>query len=552
MNSAMLLETRETDNTNRSRDGDAARSTRAAAAIERMRRCAEASGLPMFCVEISTGVVLANSSPDFVTWMPVEVSRLLAKVRDVEVIEHSAGALFYLIPLPEADRVRTVAIGYVLTGSQPPAGLVLAAAQNDWTQERFDTWVAQQIPCPAVHLYRLLDMAVLHVDHEAREAALQLEIEELGDQLEETYEEISLLHALTRNLQISRSPNELAELCLNRLHPLIESEGSAVWIEEESGKPQFLVKGTVPFDSLGMERLIARFQDHTWSRPLVKNRIEGTLLGADFPGLRNLLIVPIAEGVSRSGWILCCNVPEGREFGTVEASLLNSLAAILGTHVRNIELYRQHQELLLSFVRSLVSTLDAKDTYTRGHSQRVALIARRLGEVLSLPAEDLQDIYLSGLLHDVGKIGVDDRILRKPGELTEEEFAQIQTHPMIGYNILEGLQNLREILPGVRNHHENYDGTGYPDRLSGEGIPLMARILAVADAYDAMGSDRPYRRGMPLERIESIFRAGAGRQWDPKVIDAYFEARDEISVIAQEHARNVEPMHKVIEPGKAE
>ena len=217
-----------------------------------------------------------------------------------------------------------------------------------------------------------------------------------------------------------------------------------------------------------------------------------------------------------------------RGSGTVESSLLTSVSMILGTHVRNIDLYQQHEDLLLSFVRSLVSSLDAKDPYTRGHSERVALIARRLGQQLELSEEDLQDIYLSGLLHDIGKIGVDDRILQKTDKLTEEELWKIQQHPMIGYSILLGLKNLRRILPGVRNHHEMFDGQGYPDRLCGEEIPMMARILAVADSYDAMGSDRPYRKGMPVPRIEEIFREGAGSQWDPIVIDAYFTCRDDI------------------------
>src|SRR5262249_37023512 len=155
-------------------------------------------------------------------------------------------------------------------------------------------------------------------------------------------------------------------------------------------------------------------------------------------------------------------------------NLLNSVARMLGTHVRNIHLDGEHDALLLSFVRSLVCTIDAKDPYTRGHSERVALVARRIGQELKLPDEDLHDIYVSGLLHDVGKIGVDDRILRKIDKLTEGEFRQIQQHPTIGYSILSGLKSLRRILPGVRNHHEMVNGKGYPDGLKGDEIPLMA------------------------------------------------------------------------------
>ncbi|HUG93266.1 MAG TPA: HD-GYP domain-containing protein [Planctomycetaceae bacterium] len=193
---------------------------------------------------------------------------------------------------------------------------------------------------------------------------------------------------------------------------------------------------------------------------------------------------------------------------------------------------REHDELILGFVRTLVNTIDAKDHYTRGHSERVARIARRLGQELGLPEVDLRDLEQAGLLHDIGKIGINDRVLQKDGALTPDEFRHVQQHPMIGYTILEGLKSLRPVLPGVRNHHESYNGRGYPDGLAGDDIPLMARILAVADAFDAMKSDRPYRVGMPLEQVEEILRRGAGRQWDPQVIEAYFAARDEIARLA--------------------
>jgi len=166
----------------------------------------------------------------------------------------------------------------------------------------------------------------------------------------------------------------------------------------------------------------------------------------------------------------------------------------------------------------------------------VALVARRIGAHLGLPEDDLRDIYLSGLLHDIGKIGVDDQILRKSGELTREEFEQVKRHPVIGYNILAGLRNLRAILPGVRHHHESFAGTGYPDGLRGDQIPLMARIIAVADSYDAMSSDRPYRPGLRLDKLETILRDGAGYQWDPRVIAAYFAIRDEVRSICDTYS----------------
>lgn len=325
-------------------------------------------------------------------------------------------------------------------------------------------------------------------------------------------------------------------MCVRGLHALIECSGATICLEDPEQGLHFLTQGRMPFDQSGLARLLARFEQHDWTKPLVKNKLQHSLLGADFPGLKNLVIVSIGGPQFRRGWIVCTNLRGGRDFGSVEANLICSIATILGTHVRNVELYDEHDDLLLSFVRSLVSTLDAKDPYTRGHSERVALIARRLGEQLGLDNNDLDDIYLSGLLHDIGKVGVDDRILAKPGQLNEEEFRQIQQHPMIGYLILQQLKNMKPILPGVRNHHEAFNGKGYPDKLKGDQIPLMARIIAVADSYDAMGSDRPYRKGMPLERLEEIFRRGANEQWDPRVIEAYFAVRNDVKMICENYS----------------
>jgi HD-GYP domain-containing protein (c-di-GMP phosphodiesterase class II) len=137
------------------------------------------------------------------------------------------------------------------------------------------------------------------------------------------------------------------------------------------------------------------------------------------------------------------------------------------------------------------------------------------------------------MLHDVGKIGVDDEVLRKPGKLTETEFEHIKTHTEIGYRILRDLKQMAPVLPVVLHHHESWDGRGYPCQLAGEQIPLFARIVAVADAYDAMASDRPYRRGMPDGQLDKILRQGQGRQWDGSVIEALFQVREEIREISR-------------------
>lgn len=150
-----------------------------------------------------------------------------------------------------------------------------------------------------------------------------------------------------------------------------------------------------------------------------------------------------------------------------------------------------------------------------------------------MPLPRRSDLYVAGLLHDVGKIGIEDDVLKKSGPLTQEEFRKIQSHVEIGVTILRDLKKLHHILPGVRHHHESYDGHGYPQGLAGEEIPYEARILAVADSFDAMSSNRPYRRRLSLMQIDEIFRNGRGQQWDPAVVDALFACRSDLEAIRQ-------------------
>jgi putative two-component system response regulator len=170
---------------------------------------------------------------------------------------------------------------------------------------------------------------------------------------------------------------------------------------------------------------------------------------------------------------------------------------------------------------ALAAAVEAKDPFTEAHTQRVAESARKLGENLGLYGSDLEALYRGGLIHDIGKIGVPDAILLKPGPLDAEELTTMHLHPIIGANIVAPLRSSPALLPIIRHHHENYDGTGYPDRLAGHAIPQLARIVAVCDAFDALINDRPYRaRKMPDEAL-AILRAGAHRQWDPEVVNVF-------------------------------
>jgi HD-GYP domain-containing protein (c-di-GMP phosphodiesterase class II) len=224
---------------------------------------------------------------------------------------------------------------------------------------------------------------------------------------------------------------------------------------------------------------------------------------------------------------------ESPPFGADDVEVMSLARQLLAEHHRHSRLYGELKETVLGLVRSFTTAIDAKDRYTCGHSERVARIATRLGQEMGLPGAVVSDLYLAGLLHDIGKIGIRDSVLLKEGELNEEEKDHVREHPVIGDRIVSSIRQLTHLRPGVRNHHERYDGTGYPDRLAGEDIPLLARVLAVADACDAMMADRPYRRGLPVGRIDAVMLAGAGKQWDPAVIGHFMTCRHELYAICQ-------------------
>jgi putative nucleotidyltransferase with HDIG domain len=192
---------------------------------------------------------------------------------------------------------------------------------------------------------------------------------------------------------------------------------------------------------------------------------------------------------------------------------------------RTKQLADKNQELRIGYVqtiRALAEAVDAKDAYTRGHSERVGVYASKLGRELGLQRELIERIYISGLLHDVGKIGIPDRIITKPDRLTPEEYEEIKRHPEIGARILQPVAFLADVVPCVRHHHEWYDGSsgGYPARLVGDQIPLPSRIILVSDTLEAMTSDRPYRKGMALDRVLAELQRYSGTQFDPLCVEA--------------------------------
>jgi putative nucleotidyltransferase with HDIG domain len=197
---------------------------------------------------------------------------------------------------------------------------------------------------------------------------------------------------------------------------------------------------------------------------------------------------------------------------------------------------RENRELFISSIKALAEAIDAKDPYTRGHSERVAIYASAIARELGWPADEVERVRVAALLHDVGKIGIDDRIIRKPTALTEEEFEIMKLHPVIGASIMSPIPRLADVIPGMRHHHEKWEGGGYPDGLKGNEIPLLARVVSVADTLDAMTTTRPYQKAMEIDFVLNRIRQLSPSRFEPRIVDALLSAwnRGAIKIMPQE------------------
>jgi putative nucleotidyltransferase with HDIG domain len=494
-------------------------------------------------IEVLTGDCLYRGAFEAGGNLPaqLELCRAVSRSGKAEFIAEEDPVVVLAIPLIESEPTRYVALAPFVIRPCDEATMVRAACSLGCKPESAEAWAKQQSVWDSRRLMHLAEMSASHWSDEFRVWQMQRENYDVSSHLSAAYEELNLLYGLTQKLKISDSIEELGKKSLEWLAEAVPAEGFVLdllpssQIEGEhttaSQRPSvFLQFGHTTIDRFQLARVIEYLDLAKQKRPMV---INASSRDANWPvpEIRQMVIVPLTEGDHLFGWLAAMNREQRAEFGTSEASLLSSVAVILGIHASNLGLYRQQAEFLASVVRALTSAIDAKDPYTCGHSDRVARIAVRLADELGCDNKELETVYLCGLLHDIGKIGIDDQVLRKAGKLTVAEYEHIKVHAEIGYRILKDLKQLDQVLPAVRHHHEAWDGSGYPRGLIGDEIPLYARIVSVADACDAMSSDRPYRKGLPEQKLDSILREGAGTQWDPQVIGAYFATRDEIRQI---------------------
>lgn len=255
--------------------------------------------------------------------------------------------------------------------------------------------------------------------------------------------------------------------------------------------------------------------------------------------------VPGQEGLSRRrlvGVAQVVNKKGGGDFTTADQEIFEGLACQAAVALERVRLYQETSDLFTDAIAALAEAIDLRDPYTRGHTRRVTMTSVGVAQEMGCSAEEVLQIRLGALLHDIGKIGMPDDILKEDGKMTEKNLAQMHLHPSDGARILERMQRLGgTIRRGVAEHHERYDGKGYPQGLQGREISLAGRIIAVADTFDAITSNRPYRKGRPTEVALSIIKEEAGRQFDPEVVQAFLQAWDKGNVALQEQTLLPDP-----------
>ena len=367
------------------------------------------------------------------------------------------------------------------------------------------------------------------------------QIEMVSSELAQVYEELVLLYNLSTNMKVTKSDTNFLQMACDKLTDIVDVEGIAIllvkMVEDEKQLVLSAGSGLIEIDEHGAALLHGRLEEEVYGgkEALLDSEIDSPFKYEWPENVKNIMAVPLwgkgkagadfAEKAENGNCIVGVMVAVNRvtkpDFDSIDRKLFNSVANECAVFIENERLFRDLKELFIGSLKALTNSIDAKDQYTRGHSERVAFISRwiavRVAEEEQLDDDLIHKIYLAGLLHDIGKMGIDEAVLRKKGKLTKKDIDIIRTHPSIGAGILDSIKQMRDIVPGVLYHHERIDGKGYPSGLTDGEIPLIGKIIGLADSFDAMTSERTYRKSLTVDEALVEIEEGLGTQFDEKV-----------------------------------
>lgn len=353
----------------------------------------------------------------------------------------------------------------------------------------------------------------------ASHAASAIDIAQLYQKVTSQVEHLEALYQLGRILNSSLSLDEILPTALTQTLDLLQAKTASVMLLDEKGE-ELRIRLAHGLSQEIVERTTVRLGER------VSGRVAATgepvlIKGQEGDDLDSSLCVPLLANQQVLGVLNIRTKADGSDFTQQDLELAGQLANIAAAAIENASLHDELQALFLSTVSAMANSIDARDPYTKGHSERVTAYAVMIAEELKLHPDELERLRYAGLLHDIGKIRIRDHILHKPGRLTDAEFTEMMKHPQYGVEIMEPVKAFERILPAMLHHHERFDGRGYPHGLAGFDIPLSARILCVADCFDAMTSDRPYRKGMPVGEAVSELAKNKSTQFDPQLVEIF-------------------------------
>ncbi len=555
----------------------------------------DAAGQIVACTDEMTNQAAAAHERDWLTDLLVRsplFAMLLANAAqqwaeqlEPAVLEPAPGLV--LAPMPLSIRRRRVgySVAVIFTSAILEAEQLAAmcqAAEQDL--ELCRCMIAALPPVSPNEVGRLVSLVrFAHEDH-ARLLSSGQAVERVGEQLAESYEEMTLLYNIIQSMTVRERPERFAALLCRELLGTLPYNWIGLQFASDRRRLRHLTGRLIlagqtdrnetqsqvrsasvqsPDNASSASNGSGR-QSHRQFRDAVKALLEATL-GSDpntpvvlepdsnphhaaFAVLGNSVVAhPIASDDEIVGLLIAGNKNDGDPAASsVDIKLLGAAATHMAIFLENAALYEDLNSMFLGTLEALTASIDAKDRYTCGHSRRVAHLTRQLAEAIGLDQRTVERMHIAGLVHDVGKIGVPEAVLLKPGKLNDEEFAWIRQHPEIGYRILKDIPQLHDILPGVLHHHERWDGKGYPAGLRGEQIPLVARLIGLADSFDAMSSNRTYRPAMSHAQVLQEITRCIGEQFDPELARVFvtldFTAYDQL--VREHQAREMRELRR--------
>jgi len=347
------------------------------------------------------------------------------------------------------------------------------------------------------------------------------DIDQLTANLAQTYEELNLIYRISAGMNALAGPVSHLEQVCRELVGATPME-SVVAILEPNGitgdRPTVIRAGPVAASDEELFKLCNQIRGNgvpAGAAHVINHVRQNTQFAWASAWLRQLGFYDLARKDKVFGALLAINRTDGQDFGSCEIQLFSTIAERSASFLETLRLYDDLEHMFLGMLHALVNSIDAKDPYTCGHSQRVAWLSRYIAELAGLSEAKCRRVYLAGLLHDIGKIGVPETVLRKTGRLTNQEYEQIKRHPAIGARILRNVHEVEDIIPGVLHHHERLDGRGYPAGLKGADVPFLGRVIGLADSFDAITTNRTYRPAQHVQVAAAEIRRCAGTQFDP-------------------------------------